>query len=310
MKVLVALIVSLVLNIFTTFSQEKQKPTVFIMGTMHEVPKIVKNSYKPLLKIAKKYTPDAIYVERQRPEDSLSLINYESKWFLPYSDSIAQIFKNIPSRTEQLKKTSVLQMSKSDFNYLKQYFAAQKDKANWSYYTYLYRYGIIGSKKPLRNENGDLTAKLAIAMDINYIYAMDHQHETAEYSKKWKECVIASKKDGEIKYLIQNNKKEYRRAILPAIFGNLGRHTNKLKTIKRYLISNRFTFRKTPCAPCIEGANIWDRRNDGIAQNIGVQILKHHHKKAIVIIGAGHVIGVRKSLESQFPEINVMIMNQ
>ena len=52
------------------FGQGKE---ILIIGTMHEVPKLVKNSYKPLLKYALKYKPDAIYVECVRSNDSISL---------------------------------------------------------------------------------------------------------------------------------------------------------------------------------------------------------------------------------------------
>ncbi|MEL6944978.1 MAG: hypothetical protein AAFO82_20165, partial [Bacteroidota bacterium] len=70
------------------FAQTQKE--VYIIGTMHTVPKIVKNSYKPLLKEAKKYNPDAIYVERVRAEDSLSLKNYYPR-FLHFSDSISTV---------------------------------------------------------------------------------------------------------------------------------------------------------------------------------------------------------------------------
>ena len=54
-------------------AQEKE---LLIIGTMHEVPSIVSHSYRPLLKYAKKYKPEAIFVEDIRPDDTLSLKNY------------------------------------------------------------------------------------------------------------------------------------------------------------------------------------------------------------------------------------------
>lgn len=278
-----------------------------IIGTMHDVPKIVKHSYKPLLRIAKRYEPDAIYVERQRPNDSLSLANYESKWFLPAGDSLRQVFNEDCLRYDRLMQTPVSAMSLDDYAFLRDYFIVNRDKANWNYYRYLARHGLKGSRKPYRNENGDLTAKLAIAMDMNRIYAMDHQHETQLYTKLWRECVIESRKDGQIKRLTKNNKRSYNRAILPAIFRRLGKHTNRVKTIRSYEISNRFTFRETPCEPCETAGEVWDRRNIGMARNIGGQMTESWHKKAVVIVGAGHVLGIKEALEAEFPGIRVKI---
>ncbi|GAB5526950.1 MAG: hypothetical protein Roseis2KO_48220 [Roseivirga sp.] len=285
-----------------------QQQEVLIIGTMHEVPKIVKHSYKPLLRIAKGYKPDAIYVERQRSDDSLSLVNYESKWFLPLGDSLKRTFKEDCQRFDQLMAGSIETMSRGDFGFLRDYFAVNRDKANWSYYDYLAKYGVKGSRKPTRNENGDLTARLAIVMDMNRVFAMDHQHETGLYTRLWRECLVESKKDGQVKLLTRNNKKTYNQAMLPAIFGRLGKHTNRTKTIRSYEVSNKFTFRETPCEPCEAAGAVWDRRNAGMARNIGEQMQEFAHKRAVVIVGAGHVLGIKAALETQFPELQVKIL--
>ncbi len=297
---------SLVLGVVAILiTRAQDRPEVLIIGTMHDVPKIVKHSYKPLLRIAKRYKPDAIYVERQRPDDSLSLANYESKWFLPAGDSLRQHFNEDCQRFDRLMQTSVSGMSHEDYAYLRDYFIVNRDKANWHYYRYLARHGLKGSRKPTRNENGDLTAKLAIAMDMNRVYAMDHQHETQLYTKLWRACVIESRKDGQIRLLTKHNKKSYNRAILPAIFGRLGKHTNRTKTILSYEVSNRFTFRETPCEPCDAAGAVWDRRNAGMAKNIGEQMTELGHTKAVVIVGAGHLLGIKEALEAEFPGIKV-----
>ena len=285
----------------------QQGPTkeVLIIGTMHEVPKVVKHSYKPLLRIAKRYSPDAIYVERQMPNDSLSLVNYESRWFLPFGDSLARTFKEDCVRFNKLMSQPVSEMSPNDFAYLRDHFAVNRDKGNWSYYNYLAKYGLQGSKKPTRNENGDLTARLAIHMDMNRVFAMDHQHETQAYSKWWRECIIQSKKDGERKYLKRAYARDGFKEIWPALLGRLGKYVNKEKTVERYNLFNRFDFRKTPCAPCDEAAAVWDRRNAGMATNIGDQMITHDHQKAVVIVGAGHLLGIRDELKRQFPNLIV-----
>lgn len=298
--------------LFSAFAkaQIKQQQEVFIIGTMHRVPKIVKNAYRPLLKIAKQYEPDAIYAEYVPTSDSLSLAYDEGDFFVPLADSIARIFNNDKQRTAQLLGTKVDKMSKDDYGYLKNYFATQRDMANWNYYRYLERYGSKGSKRPTRHENGDLTAKLAIAMDMQRIYSMDYQREAPEYSKLWRACIEESKKDGEVVKLVKHNKKDYRKHIIPGALGKLGVYSNRVKTIQRYEVANRFEFRDTPCESCLEAGKVWDRRNAGMAKNIGKQVIDNQQKKAIVIVGAGHVLGIKKELEKQFPEIRVRIIDE
>ena len=298
--------------LFSAFAkaQLEQTQEVFIIGTMHKVPKIVKYAYKPLLKIAKEYEPNAIYTEYVPAYDSLSLAYDEGDRFVPLSDSIAAIFKNDKQCTERLLNTKVTKMSKDDFGYLKNYFAAQKDMANWSYYRYLERYGAQGSKEPTRHENGDLTAKLAIAMDMQKVYSMDYQQEAPVYNKLWEECIAASQEDGEVTKLVKENKSDYRKHMIPGVFGNLGVYSNRVETMKRYVRANRFEFRETPCEPCEEAGNVWDRRNAAMAKNIGDQVLDNNQEKAVVIVGAGHVLGIKAELEKQFPEIRVRIIDE
>lgn len=71
MKTLITLIIVFILSISNLSSQENQQE-ILIVGTMHTVPKIVKNSYKPMLRFAKKYKPEAIYVESPMANDSIS----------------------------------------------------------------------------------------------------------------------------------------------------------------------------------------------------------------------------------------------
>ncbi len=75
MRIIFALIIAL--SVQSAIAQEKE---LLIIGTMHEVPTIVKHSYKPLLKYAKKYKPEAIFVEDIRPDDTLSLKNFTPRF--------------------------------------------------------------------------------------------------------------------------------------------------------------------------------------------------------------------------------------
>ena len=85
MKTQITLIASLFLSIFI-LSAQKQPQEVLIIGTMHTVPKIVKKSYKPMLKFAKKYNPEAIFVESPMPNDTISWNYLKSGWSKKYQE--------------------------------------------------------------------------------------------------------------------------------------------------------------------------------------------------------------------------------
>lgn len=71
----------LFLGVLITLFCSAQEKELLIIGTMHTVPKIVKNSYKPLLDHAAEYKPEAIYVEYIHPNDTLSMNVYTPRFF-------------------------------------------------------------------------------------------------------------------------------------------------------------------------------------------------------------------------------------
>lgn len=163
-----------VLQAATVNAQDKE---LLIIGTMHEVPSIVSRSYKPLLKYARNYMPEAIYTEDIRPNDTLSLKNFTPK-FLSIADSLSRTETIDEERFQELKKKRLSELGSDDYAFLTKTYLMKRDRANYSYYNYLKTYGIAGSKKALRNENGDLIIPLAIAMGITELIPVDdHQTE-------------------------------------------------------------------------------------------------------------------------------------
>ena len=122
---------------------------LLIIGTMHEVPSIVSHCYRPLLKFAKNYQPEAIYTEDIRPNDTLSLENFTPK-FLSIADSLSRTETIDEERFQKLKKKHLSELSSDDFAFLSKIYLMKRDRANYSYYKYLKEYGMAGSKKPLR----------------------------------------------------------------------------------------------------------------------------------------------------------------
>ncbi|MEM6699368.1 MAG: DUF5694 domain-containing protein [Bacteroidota bacterium] len=293
----------LVNNLFAQTQKE-----VYIIGTMHTVPKIVKNSYKPLLKEAKKYNPDAIYVERVRAEDTLSLQNYYSR-FLHFSDSISMVFEVEEGRFKQLIEKDLQAMKTQDFKYLKMCFIVQKDYANYSYYRYLERYGLEGSPKPTRNENGDITAKLAIAQNMKYIYSMDDQKENPQYAKAWRTCAKEGKENGNEKAAGKLMRKLTTKDIFSSLSGSLGKQVNSTKSIEQMHLLNSFEYITVATEACSDGNRYWDNRNFGMVKNIAEQVQAMPHQRNIVVVGAGHVYGMKEAFEQYYPDIKVRLMS-
>ena len=115
-------------------AQEKE---VLLIGTMHTVPKIVKNSYKPLLKRALKYTPEAIYVESPRANDTISWEylkdgwskNYKKFYFL--ADSLQQHFNFSSKQLNFLLKKDFSKLANQDLDVIINSFGYSRDYANY-----------------------------------------------------------------------------------------------------------------------------------------------------------------------------------
>jgi len=288
------------------FAQTKKE--VYIIGTMHTVPKIVKNSYKPLLKEAKSYNPDAIYVERVRAEDTLSMQIYYPR-FLHFADSISTVFEIEEAKFNRLMTKDLQAMNKDEFEYLKHCFIVKKDYASYSYYRYLERYGLEGSPKPTRNENGDITAKLAIAQNMKYIYSMDDQKENPKYAKAWRTCAKEGKENGNEKAAGKLMRKLTTRDIFSGLSGSLGKQTNHTKAIEQMHLLNSFEYVTTTTEACSDGNRYWDNRNSAMVKNIAEQVQAMPHQRNVVIVGAGHVYGMKEAFEKNYPEIEVKLMS-
>lgn len=302
MKAIYLLIFSLIS--FPGFGQEKE---VFIIGTMHTVPNLVKNSYRPLLKIARKYQPEAIYVESVRPEDTVSL-NRKHKGFVAESDSLAQIFVQDDQRFAMLRNTDLDQFTSDDFEFMAKTYFVHKDNANYFYYDYLATYGLSGSEMPLRHEDSDLTSRLAIAMEMTFLYSMDDQQGYDEYHAAWEKCLEAGVDNGDNDLNNKISRKIFSGAVIPALFGRLGKHSNRKKSLNRYHLINSFRYVQNSTCDCDDGTTYWDERNGRMAQHIAEQIAAEPHVKNIVIVGAGHVVGIKEALEENYPELTVKVM--
>lgn len=280
---------------------------VLIIGTMHKVPNIVKHSYRPLLKEAKQYRPEAIYVETPQASDTLSMKNTYPK-FLKMVDSLRTVWELDGAKLAQAQCKPLKKMNREDFKLLKQYYILEGDHANAQYFQYLEKYGLEGSSKPTQEEDGDLTAKLAIHLGLKELRSMDNQWHRREYHQAWAACNKADRKDGEIENLKKIIRGLSRSEIFAGLTGRVGKYTNNRKIMNKYHMINSFRYREVECAPCTEGRDLWDARNLQMARNIGDQIRNHPASRNVVIVGAGHVIGLQEVLEREYPDIQVKLL--
>jgi hypothetical protein len=199
-------------------------------------------------------------------------------------------------------------LTNKDFDILINSFAYLRDNANYEFYKYLKKHGIKGSKKPTRHEDGDLTAKLAIAMNIKRLKSVDDQQTNKEYHDSWRQCVIEGQKNGDNMTNRELNKKDYNSAVLPAVFRHLGKHTNKRKSLERKHLINSFSYVKNSSESCDNATKYWDERNHRIAKNLGTQITNGSKTRNVVIIGAGHIIGLEKELKANYPHLKIKML--
>ena len=315
MKTQITLIATFILSIFVLSAQNEQQE-VLIIGTMHTVPKIVKNSYKPMLKLAKKYKPEAIYIESPMANDEKSWEYLKNGWskgyqkFYKLSDSLQKHFNFNKSKFDIILQKPFSAMNTLDLDYLVTSFAYKRDNGNYGFYKYIRKYGTKGSKKSLRHEDEDLTYKLALSMNQKRIINIDDQQTNKEYHTAWGKCSKEGRNNGNNKANSKLYKKNYNSAILPAIFRGLGKHTNKPKSLQQLHDMASFSYVIEDTEGCKEGRKYFDERNMRITKNIATQVIQSKKQKNIVIIGAAHVVGLQKEFKEKYPNLKIILMNE
>jgi len=317
MKQIINCLILLTLYLICNPTNAQNTKEVLIIGTMHTVPKIIKNSYRPMLKKAKTYAPDAVFVETAMPNDSLSWAylkkGYSTRLRRVYtlSDSLKQAadFHYNKELLNQLLQKDKLNLTDDELKNIRTSFLYLRDYPNYYYYKYIQEFGKTGKKKPSRGEDWDLSAPLALHFNHQKIYATDDQQTNDLYIKYWKECEKISKENGNIKKLRKTSFKLVSGTIFPALFGGIGKHANKPKSAQRLHTMSSLRYAENSCEECDLATRYWDERNQRIAKNLGTQITSQSFQKNVLVIGAAHIVGVKQELKKQFPDINVILLN-
>lgn len=314
-KMSLRILAMLLLGYFHPAIAQDEKLEIYIIGTMHQVPKIVQNSYKPLLRNAVKYAPQAIFVENPTAEDTISWEYLKNGWSSAYkqfsmmSDSAKQHTDFDKQQHERLLSIDTHLLSEVDLTTLMQGFVYLRDFANYDYYRYIRRYGINGSKKALGHED-DLSFKLALQLGMKKVYAMDDQQTNKQYHQAWQACMRDGAKNGDNKINRRLNRKDYIASVFPALLGRLGKHNNSKGALMRMHQLNSYRYVKHNTDACSLGTKYWDERNYRIAQNILAQVRSAQTSKNLVVIGAGHVIGLREALLALGADFRIKTMYQ
>ena len=314
MKTQITLISILFLSIFNLIAQ-KQQQEILIVGTMHTVPKIVKKSYKPMLRFAKKYNPEAIFVESPMANDTISWEYLKEGWsknyqqFYKLSDSLKRNFNFNQTKFNILSTKNLKDLNADEIEYLINSYGYKRDNGNYELLSYIKKYGIDGAKKPTRHEDGDLTYKLAINQNLK-VTNMDDQQTNDLYHNGWTKCNKEGSKNGSNAIGSEINRKQYNAAKIPAILRKLGKHTNKRASLEGLHTMSSFSYVTEDTEGCLEGRKYWNERNMRMAKNIASQVLESGKTKNIVMVGAAHVIGLEKELKTNYPTLKVILMNE
>ena len=287
---------------------------VLLLGTMHEVPKILKNSYRPLYKLAEAYQPETIYVETAMPDDELSW-EYLKEGYSKYlrdiyrlSDSLRQVYPYDAAILNNLLNKETTELSKEEIKTIRKSFLYLRDVPNFRHYTFILQYGVEGPKKPTRYENYDISTKLAIALNHKKIFATDDQQTNAAFHKYWHQCEKNIPKDYEKKAKKLSSKLS-RKLILPSLFGRYGIATNKWKNLQLLSELSGMTYSEGASEDCDLSIEYYNQRNQRIVKNLGTQILSSDKEKSVLVIGASHIIGVKEEFQKQFPNIKVIVID-
>ena len=294
----------LIVFVFSAFAQNTNpKKEVLLVGIIKNS-KLTKEPYRPLLKMAKAYQPQAIFVQAVPSFDTTSLRNAYGN-FLDKSDSILSNSVFDMSHIAFLQNKKLKDLKPYQHEKLSKYYYSNRSNANRLMHEYFAKNKMNKSKLVANNENTNLIFPLALSMDINYLYSIDDQSEKEAYQKSWKECTAQSKLDKQDKKGKKILSKLNRGETFSSLFNRQTYFVNKKNTIKGYHTLYSFRYRTEPFAACTEGTQIWDRKNQKIADNIGQQVNQNNFVRNIVFLEPAHIIGVKAFLEAAFPELKV-----
>jgi len=298
--------------VFLTFAGKcisQADKEVLIIGTMHHVPKILKNSYRPLYKIAQNYNPDIIITEHVPPHDTISQahLSYYA-WFIKIADSLSNAKPLDEARYAKLLDKGFDSLTLDDLTFLQEYHAINRDLCNYKYFQYLKKNLNAQKYRPGQNENKDVSYRLAKSKKMMHLFSMDYQQNDSHFSQAWGQCDSMVSATKQKKYVVQLGLKYSLGLFGHAIIGQVGKYHNKYKTQMVLYNLNAFLFVKKAIPPCTKASEIWFDRNFKMVQNTANIIRGTSKHKYLVVVGAGHVETMRQIFAKEYPDIKVKTM--
>lgn len=294
----------------------QEKWEVLLVGTMHEVPKLLKNSYRPLYRKSLEFDPEAIFVERSMPADTLSW-NYlktgYSKGLRDFYQYSVQVQQEFPYDQDSLNYWLAKEfgaLSPEEFKKIRLAFAYNRDYANYFYYQYIEANFPNGHKKSRRNEFYELSRKLGLRLKHKRLYSADDQQTNGAFHNHWNACEEAQSGTMYEKSEKRLGRKLVSREILPSLVGRYGIINNRLRHLILLDSLSALRYSNQNLHDCEKAVDLFDQRNNRIAKNLGGQIKENDFKRSVLFIGAAHIIGVKKELQRQYPDIKVTLFDE
>lgn len=283
------------------FAQEQQE--ILIVGDMHQVPGIVKRAYKPMVKKIIKYNPELIMAEYSKTGDTAAMGEWNSRFKEAYLKQKAAYIYDA-NKIKSLLQSPNTTLDSLQYRQLQAYYLSIGDQGNHRMYGYFARHGATKKFKPYGNQNPDLTFQLMRQLNLKSVYGVDSHAGYAGYYPAWQRALKSGTKAGRKAF-----KKVLRRDtwqnIFAGMFGTLGKHVNKPKTMDSYYRINSLRYDGFSGEDYELQMKKWDNRNVNIAKNILEVLSENKINRSVLIIGSGHIKAVSEELKRLDPNLKV-----
>lgn len=281
---------------------------VLIIGTMHTVHDDKKDIYDTLYQIARNYAPEAIFVEYPMPDDEKTwetTARYDLwkylQLFKSESDSLREVYPFDENTLNRLIGKNYRNLTDREVDTIIASFTYLRDYANTQLYSYFKEADterVVA--RPYQDENRNLSYPLAINLGLNKIYGIDDQQYAGEYAlASRKTFPVGQTRDANTTDLMKRGEQIPRNVM----------NVNSLNcaSIAHQLNSGRSVQPQTSASK--QMIKYWDRRNENIARNFINYFNAQPAVKGVIIIGAGHIVGVKEEIEKQTDNIVVKLIS-
>ena len=278
---------------------------ILIVGDMHQVPKIAKRAYGPMLRKLLAYQPELIMAEFSKKGDTAAMGEWHSK-FKEAHLAKKKVFEYDQAEMASLQKRPNHQLNEEQFKILREYYLSIGDHANHRMYGYFMSHGATKRFKPYGNQNPDLTFQLMRQLELKEIYGVDSHEGYAGYWPAWQRALEGGKEKGKKAFKKSMRKQDWK-TIWAVMTKSLGRYTNTPSTLDAYYRLNSLRFLGFAGEDHALQQRKWDDRNTKMAKNILALLGEKKVKRSVLIVGAGHAKAIGDELQKHQENIKIIM---